>query len=151
MFGVLRPEGFSERALFIIDKDGVIRYVDVHDIDEQPDNEELFRELARIEGIPAGMITPASSAVAEPEWQEPDEDVVMYCTQWCPACRRARAFFKQHEIEFVEVDITRNRQAAALLRSWANGSETTPTFKVKGMVYINFRMTELAEALGIEL
>lgn len=26
MYGVLRPEGFSERALFVIDKEGVIRW-----------------------------------------------------------------------------------------------------------------------------
>ena len=33
---------YSERAIFVIDKRGVIRYVDVHDIGEQPDNEVLF-------------------------------------------------------------------------------------------------------------
>lgn len=151
MYGVLRQEGYSERAIFVIDKNCVIRYVDVHDIDEQPDNEELFRVLEKIEGMPSGHSRPSPAKVAEPRWQEPDADVVMYCTQWCPACRRARAFFNQNGIDFVEIDITRNRQAAALVRSWANGSETTPSFKVKGKVFVNFRMAELAEALGIEL
>ena len=51
-YGVLRSEGYSERAIFIVDRTGIIRYVDVHDIDEQPDNEVLFRELAEIEGVP---------------------------------------------------------------------------------------------------
>jgi len=51
-FGVLRPEGKSERAIFVMDRTGMIRYVDVHDIDHQPDNEVLFRELAEIEGCP---------------------------------------------------------------------------------------------------
>ena len=50
MFGVLRTDGRSERAIFIIDKNGLIRYVDVHDIDDQPDNEILFAELEKIEG-----------------------------------------------------------------------------------------------------
>src|SRR5512136_1427972 len=49
MYGVLRDDGRSERAIFVIDKQGIIRYVDVHDIDLQPDNEELFRVLAQIE------------------------------------------------------------------------------------------------------
>ena len=31
-YGVLRSNGVSERALFIIDKKGIIRYIDVHDI-----------------------------------------------------------------------------------------------------------------------
>lgn len=44
-YGVLRPEGINERALFVIDKDGVIRFIDVHPIDKQPDNEEIFDVL----------------------------------------------------------------------------------------------------------
>ena len=47
-YGVLRNEGFSERAVFVIDKQGVIRYVDVHDLNDQPDNEVLFRELEKL-------------------------------------------------------------------------------------------------------
>jgi peroxiredoxin (alkyl hydroperoxide reductase subunit C) len=35
-YGVLRSEGFSERALFVVDKTGVIRFIDVHDINERP-------------------------------------------------------------------------------------------------------------------
>jgi alkyl hydroperoxide reductase subunit AhpC len=44
-YGVLRDEGIAERALFIIDKEGVIRFIDVHPIGEQPDNDELFEIL----------------------------------------------------------------------------------------------------------
>lgn len=47
-YGVLRDEGFSERALFIVDQEGVIRWVDIHPIDEQPDNEELFEVLRKL-------------------------------------------------------------------------------------------------------
>ena len=47
-YGVFRPhEGRSERALFVIDKQGVIQYIDIHDIDEQPDNETARRQLRR--------------------------------------------------------------------------------------------------------
>jgi peroxiredoxin len=35
-YGVLRSEGFSERALFVMDKKGVIRFIDIHDINERP-------------------------------------------------------------------------------------------------------------------
>ena len=48
-YGVLRSEGYSERALFVLDKWGVIRYIDIHDIDLQPENEELFRVLRRVD------------------------------------------------------------------------------------------------------
>jgi len=35
-YGVLRSNGVSERALFVIDKKGIIRYIDVHDINRDP-------------------------------------------------------------------------------------------------------------------
>jgi peroxiredoxin (alkyl hydroperoxide reductase subunit C) len=47
-FGVLRSDGTSERALFVIDKTGVIRYIDVHDINERPRLEILVNELKKL-------------------------------------------------------------------------------------------------------
>ncbi len=151
-YGVLRSDGKSERAIFVIDKKGMIRYVDVHDIDSQPDNEELFRVLEGIAGKPAEALARPASAAAAPAFSPEalQADVIMYCTQWCPACRRARAFLNQYGIQFVEIDIARNRQAAARVRSLANGNETTPTFEVKGKAVVNFNRAELAALLGIE-
>jgi len=47
-YGVLRAQGMSERALFIIDGDGIVRYIDVHELREAPDEEVLFEELAKL-------------------------------------------------------------------------------------------------------
>jgi peroxiredoxin (alkyl hydroperoxide reductase subunit C) len=47
-YGVLRSDGVSERALFVIDKEGIIRYLDVHDINERPPLEDLVRELEKL-------------------------------------------------------------------------------------------------------
>jgi alkyl hydroperoxide reductase subunit AhpC len=47
-FGVLREDGKAERALFVIDKEGRIVFIDVHDIGEQPDNEDLFDVLRKL-------------------------------------------------------------------------------------------------------
>ncbi len=47
-YGVLRADGTSERALFVIDKTGVIRYIDVHDINVMPRLEDLIRELKKL-------------------------------------------------------------------------------------------------------
>ncbi|MGJ8649638.1 MAG: peroxiredoxin [Opitutaceae bacterium] len=44
-YGVLRSSGVSERALFVIDKQGIIRYIDVHDINERPPLEELVNAV----------------------------------------------------------------------------------------------------------
>ena len=47
-FGILRSDGTSERALFIIDKKGIIRYIDVHDINKRPPLDDLVRELEKL-------------------------------------------------------------------------------------------------------
>jgi peroxiredoxin (alkyl hydroperoxide reductase subunit C) len=47
-YGVLRGDGTAERALFLIDKQGIIRYLDVHDINERPSLETLAREMERL-------------------------------------------------------------------------------------------------------
>jgi len=45
-YGILRSDGVSERALFVIDKQGIIRYIDVHDINTRPDLDALIGALA---------------------------------------------------------------------------------------------------------
>ena len=48
-YGAYRAnDGISERALFIVDKEGKFAYVDIHDISDQPDNEELFDVLRKL-------------------------------------------------------------------------------------------------------
>ncbi len=48
MYGVLRADGVAERALIVIDKKGIIRYIDVHDINKRPPLEDLVRELEKL-------------------------------------------------------------------------------------------------------
>jgi glutaredoxin len=144
-YGVLREDGRSERALFIVDKQGIVRYVDVHDIDDQPDNEELFRVLAELEPEAAAALA-AAEAQAQPA---PTGDVVMYCTPWCPTCPRARAYLEKRGIEYVEVDISRDRAAAQRVRGWADGNETTPTFDIKGTIVVDFDQAKLDQVFGV--
>jgi mycoredoxin-dependent peroxiredoxin len=47
-YGVLNPRGMAERAIFVIDKDGIVRYIDVHELKEAPDETVLFEELAKL-------------------------------------------------------------------------------------------------------
>ena len=47
-YGVLRSDGTTERALFIVDKKGVIRYIDVHDINVMPRLDTLAKELEKL-------------------------------------------------------------------------------------------------------
>ena len=47
-YGVLRSEGITERALFVIDRKGIVRYKDIHPIGDQPKNNELFQALKKL-------------------------------------------------------------------------------------------------------
>jgi peroxiredoxin (alkyl hydroperoxide reductase subunit C) len=49
-YGILRSDGTAERALFVIDKQGIIRYIDVHDINTRPDLDALIGALADLSG-----------------------------------------------------------------------------------------------------
>ena len=48
-YGILRTGGVAERALFVIDKKGIIRFIDVHDINTRPNLEVLVKELEKLE------------------------------------------------------------------------------------------------------
>jgi glutaredoxin len=159
-FGVFRSEGYSERAIFVIDRWGIIRYIDIHDIDQQPDNEVLFRVL---ESLAPGVASRSlEDANPHPEIlrknPEPEQSIlqpreaarfVLNCTPWCPDCKNARTFLKQHNIPYIEVDISRDRAAAQRVRGWAKGYETTPTFDIQGTIVVSFDQDKLSKALGL--
>lgn len=142
-YGVMRDGGMTERALFIIDREGIIRYIDIHDIGDQPSNEVLFAELEKI--VPkadrqAGYEPPAEEAL-------PSGGVVMYCTDWCTDCRLARRWLDQHKIDYTEVNVDNNATAARQVREWANGDLETPTFDIDGQILVGFNSLKLKEIL----
>ena len=48
-YGILRTDGTSERAIFLIDKKGLIRYINVNDINKRPRLEDLAAELEKLD------------------------------------------------------------------------------------------------------
>jgi peroxiredoxin (alkyl hydroperoxide reductase subunit C) len=53
-FGVLRSDGTAERAVFIIDKAGIIRYISVSDINQRPNLKDIVEALKAIHPTPEG-------------------------------------------------------------------------------------------------
>jgi peroxiredoxin (alkyl hydroperoxide reductase subunit C) len=49
LYDVLRSEGIAERAIFVVDKKGIIKYIDIHDINEDPGINAILRTLEAIE------------------------------------------------------------------------------------------------------
>lgn len=44
-YGIMREEGFSERAVFVLDAAGVVRWKKVYPIGEQPDVDEILKAV----------------------------------------------------------------------------------------------------------
>lgn len=47
-YGVLRPDGKADRAVFLLDKAGVLRFKQAVDSSQQPDYDELLIELEKL-------------------------------------------------------------------------------------------------------
>ncbi len=141
-YGVFREEGYSERAIFIIDGTGVVRYVDIHDINDQPDNEVLFRELRRIDPEAAAGV-PERIPV-----ELPHGGIIMYCTPWCTDCARAAGWLRARGHRFREINIYDMPGAAEQVRAWTGGYIVTPVFDIDGTIVVDFDEERLLEILG---
>ena len=140
-YGVLRSEGYTERAIFIIDDDGIIRYIDIHNIDDQPSNRVLFDEIKKLR--PGYVDEEKENAEAN----LPHGGIVMYCTKWCPDCRRARLWMNNNGIKFTEVDIMSTVGADDQVRKWTGGDLVTPTFDIDGQIILDFDEARFRQAL----
>ena len=53
--------------------------------------------------------------------------IVMYSTQYCSDCLRAKAFFEAHEISYIPVAIEGNPVATEFVMKMNNGYKSVPT------------------------
>ncbi len=53
--------------------------------------------------------------------------IVMYATEYCPDCLRAKAFFEAHKIEYLRVGLENNEEATEFVININNGMRSVPT------------------------
>lgn len=80
----------------------------------------------------------------------PEAELIMYCTQWCPDCRRAREWLDKHGIAYREVDVSRDAEARERAANHNEGRLHTPTFELGDGVCVDFRPARLKELIGLE-
>jgi arsenate reductase-like glutaredoxin family protein len=150
-YGVLlRDEGKSERALFVVDKEGIVQYVDIHDIDEQPDNEEIFQVLRQLE---PGATIPEREKATQPEPVAAGgapKSVILYCRPGCIDCRLARRYLDRNGVSYTEVNVRATPAAEARVREWTGGALISPVFDIDGTIVVDFKRAELSKALGLD-
>lgn len=174
-YGVFRDaDGYDERTIIVIDQSGIVRYVDVHPIDDLPDIEIVFSELAKfaprepvtrdhggaggamggVTGGGAGGVSPqqGARAAAQPagapsaiaQAQRPHP--VLYCRSWCFDCNRAERWLEAEGVDYTLVDIDKTPEAADRL-TYLAGKIVTPTFEIGDTVIVGFDPPKLADIL----
>lgn len=71
------------------------------------------------------------------ELPEGASDVVVYWRPGCPYCMKLRMRLRLTRLRYREVNIWKSPEAAAYVRSVANGNETVPTVDVAGHPLVN--------------
>ena len=75
--------------------------------------------------------------------------VTMYSTPWCGYCQRLKAQMTREGIEFVEVDIEQDPEAAAFVEGVNGGNQTVPTLLFPdGSAATNPSLKEVQARLG---
>ncbi len=82
----------------------------------------------------------------------PDTDtIIVYSTVWCPDCKRAKRFFGEQRVPYINVDIEKNPEAMAFVEQINKGMRVVPTivFPDKS-VLTEPSNAELARKLGLQ-
>lgn len=75
--------------------------------------------------------------------------IVMYATEYCPDCHRAKAFFEANKIEYVRVGLEGNEEATNFVTKINNGNQSVPTIIFPdGTILVEPGWGELKEAMS---
>ena len=74
--------------------------------------------------------------------------IVMYATEYCPDCHRAKAFFEANKIEYLRVGLEGNEEATEFVMNINNGNRSVPTIIFpNGSVLVEPSWGELQETI----
>lgn len=76
-----------------------------------------------------------------------DGGMVVYWRPGCPYCMKPRLRLRFSGLTYSEVNIWRNPDAAAFVRSVADGNETVPTVTVAGHAMVNPSKRQVTDAV----
>ncbi|WP_018548886.1 glutaredoxin domain-containing protein [Streptomyces sp. LaPpAH-108] len=78
---------------------------------------------------------------------EDRDGIVVHWRPMCPYCMRLRLRLRLSKLPYTEVNIWRDPDAAAYVRSVADGNETVPTVSVAGHALVNPSLAEIERAV----
>lgn len=76
-------------------------------------------------------------------------EVTIYTTPTCTYCQAAKAFFQEHDIEYTDIDVSSDPEAAQeMIRK--SGQSGVPVIEVDGEIIVGFDKPRLMAALGLD-
>jgi len=78
------------------------------------------------------------------------EKIIMYTTDWCGDCKRAKRFLDERQIAYENVNIEIVPEAIEIVKKLNNGNRSVPTIVFPdGSVLVEPSNVQLAQKLGI--
>ena len=79
------------------------------------------------------------------------DQIIVYGTTWCPDCKRAKRFFAEQRVPYVNIDIERDAEAMALVERINRGMRSIPTIVFPdGSILVEPSNAQLAEKLNLQ-
>jgi thioredoxin reductase (NADPH) len=79
------------------------------------------------------------------------DQIVVYGTTWCPDCKRAKRFFAEQRVPYVNIDIEQDAEAMALVERINRGTRSIPTIVFPdGSILVEPSNAQLAEKLNLQ-
>ena len=80
----------------------------------------------------------------------PDAKIVVYATDWCFDCRRARKFFDRYQIAYQWINIDRDPEAEQYVLKVNRGNRSVPTIVFEdGSILVEPSENQLRQKLNL--
>ena len=80
-----------------------------------------------------------------------NNQITVYSTVWCPDCKRAKKFFGEQRVPYVNIDIEQDSEAMAYVEKVNNGKRSIPTIVFPdGSILVEPSNGDLARKLGLQ-
>lgn len=74
--------------------------------------------------------------------------VIIYTTSTCAYCKMAKDFFREHKIDYKEINVESDPAAAQEMIN-KSGQMGVPVIDVNGEIVVGFDQTKLSQLLGV--
>lgn len=76
------------------------------------------------------------------------QSVIVYSTEWCPWCHRAKDFLKKNGIPYEDRDVENNPDYAEEMQDKSHQT-SIPVIDINGTIIIGFNEPAIRKALGL--